>query len=310
MSATGGPDLSGCRLFASASGRSGFALGVDGQRAGGLYALFVSPDEPEGTADQLMAMAVGLGANHLVMHADPILDYWFRHYGFEPAGQVPKAATEDGDGDLIYMIRSRHAFGEHAPAAKSGLRPCRPHEECGRCGTPVTEEIRGHESIGGYGCRRCGCISAYGMLTIEPRNALLASPETTRVTWGMYLDDSGEQTLEVAGWVGIMPHLHRHFEEHSIEPRAILGQLFVERPYPTLADAPDEFTIAHLYSLDGKTRLLEELVGHIKNPNEIRRILAQRLGAELASWEIRTVSYMVRGADGRSNECLPTTDKT
>ncbi|HEX7480197.1 MAG TPA: hypothetical protein VF331_20525 [Polyangiales bacterium] len=259
--------------------------------------MFVSPDEQEATADQLMVMALGLGANHLVMHADPILDYWFRQYGFEPAGQVPKEVTQAGDGDLVYMIRSEQALEQLAPTAEPGARPCRPHDECLRCGVPVTEEVRGHESIGGYGCRRCGCISVYGMLTLEPRIALLASPETTRVTWGMYLDGRGEQTIEVAGWVGVMPHLHRHFEEHGIEPWAILGQLFVERPYRTLADAPDQFTIAHLYSLDGNKRLLQELVGHIRNPNEIRRILAQRLGRGLASWEIRTVSYMVRGAN-------------
>jgi hypothetical protein len=94
------------------------------------------------------------------------------------------------------------------------------------------------------------------MLTLEPRMAWLTAPETTRVTWGIYLDEDGEQTLEVPGWVGVMPHLQRH--------------------------------------------LLEELVGHIKNPNEIRRILASRLARSLRAGRSETSATCC--AEPTSNE--------
>jgi hypothetical protein len=109
------------------------------------------------------------------------------------------------------------------------------------------------------------------------------SEETTRVTIVSYIDQNGQQgTMEVPGWVGAMPH----FMDARIDFSEVLGQAYVERPYETTRDAPDELTVADLRSLDGMVRMFQEFSGSIQDKAQIRRLVIRRLGSEAGKWQI------------------------
>jgi hypothetical protein len=164
------PEFDGCRLFVAPSGRSGFALGTQGNRWGGLFALFVSPGEQEGTADLLMRLAMQEGANHLITYADPILDHWFAQYGFKACALVPKEATPEGDADLLSMVWS--GVGAPIEPGPLGNEAYSRKMHCGCCGSAIAQRVTVHEMVGGYVCGDCRFLSAYGMLTLPPRMPL------------------------------------------------------------------------------------------------------------------------------------------
>jgi hypothetical protein len=106
------------------------------------------------------------------------------------------------------------------------------------------------------------------------------SSATTRVTVVFYIDDEGEKRLELSGWG---PSIQGIIDS-GIEPNFLLGQIWVERPYRTLTDAPRTLTVVDLRSIDGNQRMAQEFAGHITDKPQISELLAQRLGTDLSKW--------------------------
>jgi hypothetical protein len=108
-----------------------------------------------------------------------------------------------------------------------------------------------------------------------------STEQTTRLTIVSYLDSNGDEaTLELAGWVGAVGEMAR------VDFSEVLGQAYVERPYETRAQAPQELTVADLRSVDGMKRMFQEFAGSIASTPEISRLVAKRLGPEAPHWQI------------------------
>lgn len=116
---------------------------------------------------------------------------------------------------------------------------------------------------------------------------------TTRVTLLMYLANGREESHELAGWVATKPY----FTEMRLDPTAILGQLWVERPYRYQSEMPDTLTIVDLRSVDGTQRMFQELTGHVHDPELIEQLVARRLGAQMVGWRIEEIVYLNRPPD-------------
>lgn len=111
--------------------------------------------------------------------------------------------------------------------------------------------------------------------------------QTTRVTEGWYLDRSGNQrSFEVPGWIHIAPDLAAQLAEAETGFLALVGQIYIERPYRDRADMPDELTVAHLRSDEGDERMYQELAGIIEDQTEIRERVSRRLGFAVTRWRI------------------------
>ncbi|HET6279806.1 MAG TPA: hypothetical protein VFH73_02525 [Polyangia bacterium] len=118
-----------------------------------------------------------------------------------------------------------------------------------------------------------------------------SSEATTRVTMGMYLDEDGEErSLEVPGWVGVVPNL----VAANVDALRMVGQFYIERPYRDLASAPTVITAVDLRTSDGKQRMVQEFAGHIEDQAEVRNLVRQRLGPEMAHWMIVTAHIFKR----------------
>ena len=114
------------------------------------------------------------------------------------------------------------------------------------------------------------------------------SSATTRVTLVVYVDKDGQKQLELPGWG---PSLQGVIDS-GIEANFLLGQVWVERPYRALTDAPSKLTVVDLWSIDGNRRMAQELAGHIVDRARIEELLAQRLGTALSDWKINDVFYL------------------
>lgn len=111
----------------------------------------------------------------------------------------------------------------------------------------------------------------------------LQSAGSERVTMGMYLDEDGnERSVEVPGWVGVVPRLVKA----SVRISAVLGQVYVERPCRDLTNPPGEITVVELRSTDGRRRMFQVLDGQIGDLARIREIVPRRLGTDIPSWTI------------------------
>jgi len=193
----------GCRLFTSATGLSGFALGEEGEMAGWLHDFFASPHESEKTVRDMVALAVQQGADKLVTYEHPLLAEFFISLSFQPTNVVRLSSLDEAPPgwvpevcrsavnpiscpDFLNMMRvkPKHAlppgsFEElKGPAAyaqlvelvRRGSAPesaIAPNEPCARCGQPVPSRIRSFGVIGGYQCAECGFVHAYGNLTLK-----------------------------------------------------------------------------------------------------------------------------------------------
>lgn len=131
----------------------------------------------------------------------------------------------------------------------------------------------------------------------ELASATMNDPEeaTTRLTIAVYLDDDGEQQrVEIPGWVGAMQGLADHLRATGKGLSSTLGQLYMERPYADLADAPDVMTVVDLRSNDGKDRMVQEFVGAIEDQHVLTRLLRRRLGPLAAQWTPKESTIMQR----------------
>lgn len=121
--------------------------------------------------------------------------------------------------------------------------------------------------------------------------AVTASAPTTRVTTVGYIDQNGDQaTLEIPGWVGAVSH----FMAAEIEFTHVLGQLYIERPYASMKDAPSTLTVADLRSVVGDERMLQEFDGVVQDPAQISEGVSQRLGPEMPKWRIVSTIVLKR----------------
>ena len=116
------------------------------------------------------------------------------------------------------------------------------------------------------------------------------SSATTRVTIVVYIDEEGEKQFELPGWG---PSLQGVIDS-GIEANFLLGQVWVERPYRALTDAPSKLTVVDLWSIDGNRRMAQELAGHIVDRARIDELLAQRLGNALSEWKPDEVHHLTR----------------
>jgi hypothetical protein len=127
--------------------------------------------------------------------------------------------------------------------------------------------------------------------------SLRGGEQTTRVTTAVYLDDDGnQQSFEVAGWVGVAPYLAERVAETG--GSAILGQIFIERPYPDPAMGPSEITVVTLKSVDEHFSMIQEFAGHLHDQAVIADLVHRRLGPAMAEWQFVDVRWM-KAADGR-----------
>src|SRR4051812_47895492 len=109
------------------------------------------------------------------------------------------------------------------------------------------------------------------------------SNATTRITIVTYIDDDLEQKqLEFPGWGNSLQGII----DSNVAPSLLLGQLWVERPYRTLAEAPDHFTAVDLRSADGMQRMVQEFAGHITDKAKILELVLRRLGDEMSKWTV------------------------
>jgi hypothetical protein len=81
-------------MFGSPDRSSGFALGVEGDKAGWLYDFFVSTGEKH-MADSLMSRAVKEGARQVVTYEHPFLERFYRRFGFETIVRAQHAQLRD-----------------------------------------------------------------------------------------------------------------------------------------------------------------------------------------------------------------------
>ena len=117
---------------------------------------------------------------------------------------------------------------------------------------------------------------------------------TTRVTIAIYLDDDGqEQRVEVPGWVGAAQALIDHVASTGGGLATVLGQLYMERPYADVADAPNLMTVVDLRSTDGNDRMVQEFAGAIQDETVLRHLLVGRLREESPKW-MPVESYVMR----------------
>lgn len=177
---------SGCRMFISPNGRSGFVLGAEGDKAGWLYDFFVGLDEPKNTADELMKLAVRQGARQLVTYEHPFLECFYLRHGFEskirfqyaqlkdpPEEWVPDlvAAKSFSCPDFLCMVRKDEGTAAKAIMSESVDFASRPGTEmydecCAGCGRqlPALSWLR---ILRGYYCFDCGFLHVHGsMLTL------------------------------------------------------------------------------------------------------------------------------------------------
>jgi hypothetical protein len=120
-----------------------------------------------------------------------------------------------------------------------------------------------------------------------------APSPTTKVTWIFYVDKNGEQRVEMAGWGPSVQFVNEHLTERQVEACDLLGQVFVERPYREISEAPEALTVVKLRSRDGTKAMIQEFVGHIPD-GSIPPLLTQRLGPDLGNWEIGDVRAFKR----------------
>jgi len=206
-------EYAGCRLFTSATGLTGFALGAEGEMEGWLYDFFASPHESEKTVQAMVALAIEQGANKLVTYEHPLLAEYFIRFCFQPTnlvrlsnldeappGWVPEMCRAGVDGircpDFLNMIlvKPKHALPSGAYEEIKGASAFRqllesvrrastpeaaiaPHAPCGHCGRAVASRTRSFGVVGGYTCEHCGFVHVYGTLTLRYR---LSAPRPRR----------------------------------------------------------------------------------------------------------------------------------
>jgi len=176
----------GCKLFVHATGLAGVVVGTDGDRAGYLYDVFVSPKASDRAVYDMVSLAVEQGADKLVTYDDRVLTRFFEQFGFQavaiiqargaPADWVPEACRSPvgamGCPDFVAMIRVGSEFRAAGPHPGSSPQPgaivdAQP-ESCSRCGQPI-KSVRRFDLFGGFSCSRCGFIYVVGTLTVGPR---------------------------------------------------------------------------------------------------------------------------------------------
>ena len=176
----------GCRMFVSKDGRSGFALGVEGDRAGWLYDFFVSADEPAEMADSLVKFAVEQGARQLVTYEYPFLENFYLRSGFETRNRVRYAQLQDPPQewvpdfvaaeslscpDFLCMVRRSDGVAAKSMMSDTVDFASRPGtvtypQSCKRCGRelPALSWLR---IISGYHCRDCDFLHVEGVLALS-----------------------------------------------------------------------------------------------------------------------------------------------
>ena len=200
----GADNYAGCRLFVSATGLTGFALGMEGEMAGWLYDFFASPHESEKTVHEMVALAIREGADKLVTYEHPLVAEFFIGFCFQPInlvrlssldeappGWVPEMCRSAVDGvncpDFLNMIlvkpkhalppgafeqiKGQSAFNQLLESVRRASRPesaIPAHTPCGRCGRAVVR-TRSFGVLGGYHCDHCGFVHVYGTLTLRYR---------------------------------------------------------------------------------------------------------------------------------------------
>jgi hypothetical protein len=177
----------GCKCFVSESGFSMFALGVEGDRAGWLYDVFVSPRERKPVVAALIRLAVNQGARQLVTYEHPFLEWFFLQFGFEtrirvkhsqlnnpPREWIPDSvASGFSCPDFLCMARKDdYAIGPSMMsdtedfASRAGTVSY--DQYCASCGSELPA-LRWLDVFGGYQCRRgCGTLHVEGALTLAP----------------------------------------------------------------------------------------------------------------------------------------------
>jgi len=177
------------------SGLSGFALGVEGERAGWLYDVFVSQREDPKSVPGMLALAVEQGARQLVTYEHPFFELFFSHFGFRTRTRVSMAQlrnpprewtadieTQGGRGpDYLCMVKTSDGPATvSALASDTGNFAARPgmsisDASCVHCSAPVPR-LRWPRILDAYQCQRCGFLAIAGELAVaqwsRPKNSM------------------------------------------------------------------------------------------------------------------------------------------
>jgi hypothetical protein len=177
----------GSRSFVSVNGLAGFRLGTEGD----LFDFFASPLAEASLVQDMMAMAIQLGAYKLVTYEHPLVAEFFKGFGFQPTcivrpaalndvppGWVPEACLSETDpldcpGFLYMALRDAGLRPASLPAgdtrhASSPEGAMAPDAPCARCRRRVASRTRAFGVFGGYDCPHCGFIHVCGQLTLGP----------------------------------------------------------------------------------------------------------------------------------------------
>jgi hypothetical protein len=187
-SAQGTPEYLGYRCIASSTGLSSVALGTEGQHTGVLSNFFASPYEDIRVVYALMELVLKDGANQLTICANPFLASFFEQFGFEavcmlagrdaPPNWIPEACKSGSNPiqcpDFVFMARKIYETSPVVTAWMSRIQnQLRPSGRldgrqgpCANCVARIASEDY-FDLFGGYKCRRCGFIYAYGALTVS-----------------------------------------------------------------------------------------------------------------------------------------------
>jgi len=194
----------GCRLFVSKSGLTGFALGTQGDRAGWLYDFFASPRDEQHVVPQLMALAVQEGARRLVTYEHPFFETFFSTFGFQtrvrarlaqlndpPPAWIPDIVAEGSTSntcpDFLCMLRADDGVVTARSLASDttnfASRPGTVFREarCAGCDGELPR-LQWLDVLDGYLCRGCGFLHVTGTLTLAPWDGPLARSKAERFT--------------------------------------------------------------------------------------------------------------------------------
>jgi len=170
-------DYEGCRLFIAPDGRSGFALQAKGNLAGFVWDFFVSHQENERKAYDLLSLAIEQGGNKLATPDHPLLTNFFERFGFQAVSML-----KGNEGNAVTMILLDDAYQKLKPRIHEFLQQMDTRNEvvtsnalkdaCASCGqapqTPLAANGGDGYRADGYQCSRCGFIRIHGCLTLGP----------------------------------------------------------------------------------------------------------------------------------------------